>query len=155
MKEVKKTLSKAERLRQANAEAMPDVKELVKKHGLTRVNSCLHKLRGKPVWSEPAKEPLVIDNGRMKLRCRRLLKSFCNPRTKTPPHWLEEMEKAYAHNRLRDGHICPHRGISCRGVIAESDGGVVCPGHGLKWNLETGQLVSRVNQTLQLQPKLF
>lgn len=45
MKEVKKTISKAERLRQANAEAMPDVKELVKKHGLTRVNSCLCKLR--------------------------------------------------------------------------------------------------------------
>lgn len=45
MKETKKTISKAERLRQANAEAMPDVKEVVRKHGLTRVNSCLHKLR--------------------------------------------------------------------------------------------------------------
>lgn len=37
MKEVKKTASKAERLRLANVEAMPDVKELVKKHGLTRI----------------------------------------------------------------------------------------------------------------------
>lgn len=45
MKEAKRTISKAERLRQANAEAMPDVKEVVRKHGLTRVNSCLHKLR--------------------------------------------------------------------------------------------------------------
>lgn len=45
MKEAKKATSKAERLRLANAEAMPDVKEIVKKHGLTRVNSCLCKLR--------------------------------------------------------------------------------------------------------------
>lgn len=45
MKEAKKTISKAERLRQANAEAMPDVKEVVRKHGLTRVNPCLCKLR--------------------------------------------------------------------------------------------------------------
>jgi hypothetical protein len=45
MKEAKKVISKAERLRQANMEAMPDVKELVKKHGITRIQSCLSKLR--------------------------------------------------------------------------------------------------------------
>ena len=56
MKEVKKTISKAERLRQANAEAMPDVKEVVRKHGLTRVNSCLHKLREFDKKARQAKE---------------------------------------------------------------------------------------------------
>lgn len=56
MKEAKKTTSKAERLRLANAEAMPDVKELVKKHGLTRVNSCLIKLREFDKKARQAKE---------------------------------------------------------------------------------------------------
>lgn len=45
MREAKKTISKAERLRQANAEAMPEVKELVRKYSITRINSCLSKLR--------------------------------------------------------------------------------------------------------------
>lgn len=45
MKEAKKVISKAEQHRIAIAEAMPDVKELVKKYGITRVNSCLSKLR--------------------------------------------------------------------------------------------------------------
>ena len=46
MKEVKqKRVSKVEQLRQRNATAMPDVKEIVKKHGLTAVQSCLSKLR--------------------------------------------------------------------------------------------------------------
>lgn len=41
----KKTTGKAERHRQAVTMAMPDVRELVKKHGLTMVQSCLTRLR--------------------------------------------------------------------------------------------------------------
>jgi hypothetical protein len=40
-----KKITKAEQLRLANAEAMPEVKELVKKYGITRIQSCLSKLR--------------------------------------------------------------------------------------------------------------
>lgn len=45
LKEAKKSIGKQEQHRQAVAAAMPDVRELVKKHGLTLVNSCLMKLR--------------------------------------------------------------------------------------------------------------
>ena len=45
MKEVKKSIGKQEQHRQAVAAAMPDVRELVKKHGISLVNSCLSKLR--------------------------------------------------------------------------------------------------------------
>lgn len=45
IREVKKATGKLEQHRQAVATAMPDVRELVKKHGLTLVNSCLVKLR--------------------------------------------------------------------------------------------------------------
>lgn len=45
MKEVKKTIGKQERHRQEVATAMPDVRELVKKHGISLVNSCIIKLR--------------------------------------------------------------------------------------------------------------
>ncbi len=36
--------------------------------------------------------------------------------------------------------ICPHRGFKLKGLI-EKDGVVICPGHGLRWNLNTGALV--------------
>lgn len=46
IKEAKKTTpSKADQHRQRVAAAMPDVRELVKKHGLTIVQSCLTRLR--------------------------------------------------------------------------------------------------------------
>lgn len=45
MKEVKKTIGKQEQHRQAVAAAMPDVRELVKKHGISLINSCIIKLR--------------------------------------------------------------------------------------------------------------
>ena len=43
-------------------------------------------------------------------------------------------------NRLIDGHICPHRGIDLR-PFAKDDGTVICPGHGLRWNLTTGEML--------------
>lgn len=36
--------------------------------------------------------------------------------------------------------ICPHRGISLA-ACPVVNGVVTCPGHGLKWNVETGKLV--------------
>lgn len=45
IKKAERPVSQAETRRRANAAAMPDVREVVKKHGLTAVNSCLMKLR--------------------------------------------------------------------------------------------------------------
>lgn len=55
--------------------------------------------------------------------------------------WPSKLETAYAHDHLRNG-VCPHRGINlttCPVVY----GVVTCPGHGLRWNVETGKLVRR------------
>lgn len=89
-------------------------------------------------------EPLVTDGGRKIMTCRRLVGSFVK-RDGKPPLWLPKLEAAYKGERLR-GMICPHRGISCVGVKPEADGGIVCPGHGLKWNPETGEMISRVGR---------
>ena len=45
IKKAERPVSQAEQRRRANTAAMPDVREVVKKHGLTAVNSCLTKLR--------------------------------------------------------------------------------------------------------------
>ena len=45
-------------------------------------------------------------------------------------------------SRLKPGNICPHRGIDLT-PYAAADGTAVCPGHGLRWNLTTGQLIRR------------
>lgn len=45
VREIKKSVGKQEQHRQAVTAAMPDVREVVKKHGLSLVNSCLSKLR--------------------------------------------------------------------------------------------------------------
>lgn len=45
IKKADRPASQSELRRRANVAAMPDVREIVKKHGLTAVNSCLSKLR--------------------------------------------------------------------------------------------------------------
>lgn len=58
--------------------------------------------------------------------------------------WLGSLEAKYASAKLRPNLVCPHRGISCAGVTCSGDGlKVVCPGHGLAWNRETGELIRR------------
>jgi hypothetical protein len=55
--------------------------------------------------------------------------------------WLPALEAAYAGSKIKPGMICPHRGLPLDG--APRDGDVVtCPGHGLRWNFKTGELVT-------------
>lgn len=56
-------------------------------------------------------------------------------------HWPSKLEAAYAHDHLRNG-VCPHKGIDLT-TCPVVDGVVTCPGHGLRWNVETGKLVRR------------
>lgn len=44
--------------------------------------------------------------------------------------------------RNLENPVCPHKGISLAGLPVDADGCVICPGHGLKWNLQTGELVT-------------
>lgn len=118
-------------------------------------NYAIARLRGVQLEvTDQVKErgPSVVDGGRRVMVCKRLIESFVESSGK-PPQWLRQMEQVYKKERLRK-MICPHRGISCVGVKPESDGGIVCPGHGLKWNQETGQLISRFG-SYHPQPNLF
>jgi hypothetical protein len=74
-------------------------------------------------------------------KCQRLMPEF--PRSLAfakKAAWLPKLEAAYRDQRLKPGLICPHRGASLRGLPV-TDNCVVCPLHGLRWNIETGKLV--------------
>jgi hypothetical protein len=76
--------------------------------------------------------------------CRRTMPEHpAKPR----PAWaaMEEGQRSRC-NKLKDGHICPHRGIDLR-PFAKEDGTAICPGHGLHWNLRTGELLARHSTT--------
>jgi hypothetical protein len=73
------------------------------------------------------------DKEHIGFECKRVMPDFpARPRA----IWAS-LEKAYAGCVLKDGHICPHRGIDLR-PFAKPDGTVICPGHGLRWDLNTG-----------------
>ena len=57
---------------------------------------------------------------------------------------LPEFERAYSKYRVACGR-CPHRNFPLHG-LPDNNGVVVCPGHGLAWNLLTGEMVSRVKR---------
>jgi hypothetical protein len=92
-------------------------------------------VEGEPVWR--------------RLRCRRPMPDF--PLEMLDYHgdvfhspFAAKLEDAYAGARLKPGcRTCPHRGVPLTGLEAR-DGVVVCPGHGLAWNLTTGELARRV-----------
>lgn len=58
--------------------------------------------------------------------------------------WPIELEDAYEDRRLNCATmVCPHKGVCLTGHPVDERGHVVCPGHGLKWNTKTGELVRR------------
>lgn len=57
--------------------------------------------------------------------------------------WTPVLEQAYQEHHLKPpAYVCPHKGIPLASLPPDSMGCVVCPAHGLRWNLETGRLVS-------------
>ena len=56
------------------------------------------------------------------------------------------LESHYRNSRINTSTlICPHRGVCLTG-LPTTDGIVVCPAHGLAWNITTGELVCRHNK---------
>ena len=64
-----------------------------------------------------------------------------------PAHtmWLGALEARYAKARLGgpNGWTCPHRGADLSGLAHPEEDTVMCPLHGLRWCLRTGELVRR------------
>lgn len=74
------------------------------------------------------------------LRCQREMPQF-------GPIWEERwmtFEKNFRCKKLVNGYICPHRGTDLR-PFANEEGIAVCPGHGLMWNLKTGESLPHHN----------
>ena len=60
------------------------------------------------------------------------------------PAWHSVLTRVYR-DRVIDLErpVCPHRGIPLDGLPCTRRGVVTCPGHGLRWNLRTGKIVTR------------
>lgn len=59
--------------------------------------------------------------------------------TKPLTRWAQ-LERTHACTKLKPGNICPHRGIDLTPFV-KPDGTVICPGHGLRWDTKTGELL--------------
>jgi nitrite reductase/ring-hydroxylating ferredoxin subunit len=107
------------------------------------------KMMGR-VMSEPPVKPMLIKVRR--LRMKRQMPDFPKedyayadgevrvaPGTKNKV--VAKLEKQFKDVRLTC-RVCPHRGMSLKGLPVK-DGMVVCNGHGLRWNVETGAMVVR------------
>ena len=57
--------------------------------------------------------------------------------------FLPQLERQHAASRAVDCRTCPHRGAPLSSLPVDSDGGVVCPAHGLRWSKATGLLMPR------------
>jgi len=73
--------------------------------------------------------------------------AYKRPMTEFPnlERFTKALEPAFKNKCLIDGHICPHKGIDLRGMPIV-DGKVICPGHGLQFDTETGQMVARTDE---------
>lgn len=92
------------------------------------------------------RQPVVM----RRLKCRRDMPDFPEVRKivagmeyhgDSGAKW-ERLERAQAIvcNKLKPGNICPHRGIDLTPFV-KPDGTVICPGHGLRWDTHTGDLL--------------
>ncbi|MEO0538539.1 MAG: Rieske 2Fe-2S domain-containing protein [Cyanobacteria bacterium P01_A01_bin.123] len=55
---------------------------------------------------------------------------------------VETLEEIYKGHRM-ECFKCPHQQFNLAQFPVDSDGGIICPMHGLKWHAQTGELVRR------------
>ncbi len=71
-------------------------------------------------------------------KCQREYPDF--PFVRAEGGWLPKLREKYKAAIMKD-FTCPHKGASLRGLPIDGAAGcVTCPLHGLRWNIETGEL---------------
>lgn len=94
-----------------------------------------HVAQKDPNWGEP-----ILDHSfgvqTRKMQCKREWPTYPYELAQ----WLPALESAFAGARLKPGLVCPHKGIPLESCPRDGDV-VTCPGHGLRWNVKTGELV--------------
>lgn len=76
-----------------------------------------------------------------KMMCKREMPKY--PTNLEKIKWIPKLEQAYADCAMKK-MVCPHRGLPLDGCETNNDV-VTCPGHGLRWNIKTGLLVTVSN----------
>lgn len=61
-----------------------------------------------------------------------------------PPPFMDIFHKLYEHfkGKKMTGMVCPHKG-TCLSSVPQDGKSVVCPAHGLAWNIKTGKNIRR------------
>lgn len=70
-----------------------------------------------------------------RMQCKRQFPAYPHSRAT----WLPKLAEVCAHMKMKN-MVCPHRGLPLEGCPRDGDV-VQCPGHGLRWNVKTGELV--------------
>lgn len=99
-------------------------------------NRVLHRwpIQGK---QETREDPFFISEPvQRRRRCQREFPAYPHKEVK----WLPRLQEACGHMKMT-GMVCPHRGMPLEGCPRDGDV-VQCPGHGLRWNVKTGELVA-------------
>lgn len=80
----------------------------------------------------------------MRMLCKRVMPDrswMILQGSRTASGWGAKMEGAYADAKLKPGMICPHRGAPLASCPVGPDRTVVCPLHGLRWHVDTGEMI--------------
>lgn len=94
----------------------------------------LHAVFGAIIWEHHAKgEPEMRP-----LKCKRAMPLYPHARAR----WYPKLEAAYKDAKLSPCLRCPHKGIDLT-TMPVREGKVECPGHGLRFDINTGELVPR------------
>lgn len=89
-------------------------------------------------WSDGVgATPLPHERAMRRMKCRRPMPEFP---AFSAVKWHRKLEAEHAGCKLKPGNICPRRGIDLTPFV-KPDGTVVCPGHGLRWDTRTGDLL--------------
>lgn len=101
-----------------------------------------HEIAKSDVLASILPQPKNILSLRYQVRrmtCMREMPLFPRPRVMST--WLPGLEERYADKIAKDCRTCPHRGLPLSSIPVDEHGMVTCPGHGLRWNRKTGNLV--------------
>jgi len=81
-----------------------------------------------------------------RLLCRRPMPAFpVLDRAGSPSPVATTLEPLYAQRRVDPAWpVCPHKRFPLSGLPQDADSCAVCPLHGLRWNLKTGEMVTRI-----------
>lgn len=109
-------------------------------HMLTEASVFSRSPLGQPIQQSEWRGPHdVVDRAvgvqMRKMKCKRTPLEYPIQKAK----WIPELNEEFKGCKAKNG-ICPHRGLP---LVGHTENGITtCPGHGLRWHVDTGELVT-------------